>query len=118
MLAFEAPNEGKEPAPALGPAAPGASIDARNGFTTPALVACGRSPTPSEEPVPVLVGKPVGCALRPKLPPKPPPPAPAGLDAPFSGADVVGVDCGIGGRLSISVAPNDDVGLNALIPAV
>ena len=29
---------------------------------------------------------------------------------------MLGVDCGIGGRDSSSEAPNDDVGLNALIP--
>jgi hypothetical protein len=66
---------------------PGVMTDARNGFAaptpTPKPVACGRSPTPVEEPPPNAVSPPipegtvgelVGCAERPKLPPKPPPP--------------------------------------------
>jgi hypothetical protein len=48
---------------------PGVMTDARNGFTAPGPrpkpVACGRSPTPIEEPT----GELVGCAERPKLPP-------------------------------------------------
>jgi len=46
---------------------------------------------------------------------------PAGYDAvaeAASSAGVVGADCGIGGSASSSDAPNDDVGLNALSPAV
>lgn len=63
---------------------PGVMTDARNGFAaprpTPKPVACGRSPTPIEEPKPGVVGPPgpvlivgelVGCAEKPKLPPGP-----------------------------------------------
>jgi len=46
------------------------------------------------------------------------PPGIGPADALFSGAGVVGADCGIGGRVSSSDAPNDEVGLNALIPAL
>jgi hypothetical protein len=49
---------------------PGVMADARNGFAaprpTPKPVACGRSPTPIEEPSPILaVGELVGCAEKP-----------------------------------------------------
>lgn len=120
--------------PGNAPAAPapefGAKTDARNGFAAP--VACGRRPTPSDEPPPgtasppdpvPVAGKPVGCAPRPKLLPNPPPGgiAPTGGDpadeAPSS-LGVGGVDWGIGGSASRSDAPNDDVGLNALTPAL
>ena len=49
------------------------------------------------------------------------PVVPAGYNAvaeAASSAGVVGADCGIGGSASSSDAPNDDVGLNALSPAV
>jgi hypothetical protein len=68
---------------------PGVMTDARNGFAapgpTPKPVACGRSPTPIEGPSPVpAVGELVGCAERPKLPPKPAVPAPVvGDDTPL-----------------------------------
>jgi hypothetical protein len=60
---------------------PGVMVDARNGFAAPRPrpkpVACGRNPTPIEEPSPVLtVGELVGCAERPKLPPRPTVPTP------------------------------------------
>lgn len=151
---------------------PGVMTEARNGFAapgpTPKPVACGRSPTPIEEPSPVpAVGELVGCAERPKLPPKPEVPAPVtGDDTPLkpvpkpaaplvvgevtplrlaprptplgaltplvpadqaggdaaaeaaSSAGVVGSDCGIGGSASRSDAPKDEVGLNALTPAL
>lgn len=68
---------------------PGVMEDARNGFAaprpTPKPVACGRRPTPVEEPSPVLaVGELVGCAERPKLPPRPVVPTPVvGDDTPL-----------------------------------
>jgi hypothetical protein len=68
---------------------PGVMADARNGFAaprpTPKPVACGRSPTPIEEPSPVLaVGELFGCAERPKLPPRPAVPPPVvGDDTPL-----------------------------------
>jgi hypothetical protein len=76
---LNAGNAGNAPAPA--PAADD-TTDARNGFTVPtsAPVACGRSPTPTEEPSPgtvsppdtaLAVGKPVGCVPRPRLLPRP-----------------------------------------------
>lgn len=73
---------------------PGVIIDARNGFAAPTPapkpVACGRSPTPSVvgPPSPVLaVGELVGCAERPKLPPKPVVPTPVvGDDTPLRSA--------------------------------
>jgi hypothetical protein len=138
----------------LAPPAPGvAKTEARNGFTvpTPAPVTCGRSPTPIVEPPPPvdptpLVGNPVGCVPRPKLPPRPAPtfvavhapgvdndalprfapsPTPVGTVVALAAGDeagsrvgVVGADCGIGGSVSSSDAPNDDVGLNVLIPAL
>ena len=152
------------PAPAL-PIPPGARTDdARNGFAAPRPipnpVACGRIPTPSEEPPPPALngvsppvpapaaGKPLGCVAWPKLPPRPdappmtgddtllklgPNPAPTVAPAPLvpvvpTGGDaavaaeassgVVGSDCGIGGSASNSEAPNDDVGLKVLRPAV
>ena len=94
---------------------------------------------PVPVPIPAPVGlKPVGCAARPRPPrletpplvpvPKPivgddvpprPAPSPAVVAvgaAPSAGVD--GSDCGIGGSASSSDAPNDDVGLNALTPAV
>lgn len=152
------PNAGNAPVPAP---TLGARTDARNGFTaprpTPTPVACGRSPTPSEEPPPPSVvnppspappiGTPVGWVPRLELPPRPAPPlvpavlivgndtplrlapspTPAGAPTPL-GADcaaeaalsagVVGSDCGIGGSASSSDAPNDDVGLKALTPAL
>jgi hypothetical protein len=99
-------------------------------------------------PVPELAkGELVGCAERLKLPPLPPlvpvpiptwlkfapSPTPEGALAPLiplnpagddtaagvaSTAGVVGADCGIGGSASRSDAPNDDVGLKALTPAL
>jgi len=68
---------------------PGVMADARNGFAaprpTPKPVACGRSPTPTEEPSPGLaVGELVCCAKRPKLPPRPAVPTPVvGDDTPL-----------------------------------
>lgn len=160
--------------PAVGPM-PGVMTDARNGFAAPVPrpkpVACGRSPTPIEEPTPSVVagGELVGCAERPKLPPRPAPvveddtpprpvpklaaplvsvpkpvvgvtppilaprPTPPGALTPLvpvvqaggdtaadaaSTAGVVGWDCGIGGSVSISDAPKDEVGLKALTPAL
>ena len=100
---------------------------------------------PIPVPIPAPVGlNPVGCAARPK-PPRPAPPLVpvpkpiVGDDAPprlapvvpvvpingdvvavvaASSAGVDGSDCGIGGSASSKDAPNDDVGLNALTPAV
>jgi hypothetical protein len=75
-------------APAADPV-PGVMTVARNGFAaprpTPKPVACGRSPTPIEEPGPVLaVAELVGCAERPKLPPRPAVPIPVvGDDTPL-----------------------------------
>jgi len=174
-LALVVLNAENAPAPAPAPPpTPGVIMDARNGFAAPRPrpVACGRSPTPSEEPppnavlgppvpvpipipIPAPVGlKPVGCAAKPRPPrpapplvpvPKPivgddaplrpaPNPAPAGapkLEVPVlptggnavaveaaSSAGVDGSDCGIGGSASSNDAPNDDVGLNVLTPAV
>jgi hypothetical protein len=65
----------------------------------------------------------------PRLVPSPPPAGtpiilaavPAGgdtADEAGSWGGVVGADCGIGGSASSNDAPNDDVGLNALTPAL
>jgi hypothetical protein len=66
---------------------PGVMADARNGFAAPRPkpVACGRSPTLIEEPNPILaLGELVGCAERPKLPPRPAVPTPVvGDDTPL-----------------------------------
>lgn len=153
---------------------PGVMADARNGFAAPRPrppVACGRSPTPAVVSPILAVGKLVGCAERPKPPPKPAVPTPVVGDdtplrpvpkpaAPFvpdpkpvveftprpvpsptppgalmplvpvvqaggdvaaeaaSSAGVVGSDCGIGGSASRSDAPKDELGLNALTPAL
>jgi hypothetical protein len=165
-LALVVPNGGN--APATDPPPPGVMTDARNGFAvptpTPKPVACGRSPTPIEDPPPSVLNPPgpalakgelIGCAERPKLPPGPAPPplvpvpapivgddtplrlapspTPAGTLTPLvpvvpagddttagavSNAGVIGADCGIGGSASRSDAPNDDVGLKALTPAL
>jgi hypothetical protein len=163
--------------PAAGPM-PGVMTDARNGFAAPGPrlkpVACGRSPTPIEEPIPSVGagGELVGCGESPKLPPRPaaptpvvdddtpprpvpkpaaplvpvhklvvgvtplilaPRPTPPGALTPFvavvqvggdtaaeaaSSPGVVGSDCGIGGSVSRSDAPKDEVGLKALTPAL
>jgi len=82
-LALTVPNAGN--APALLPAF-GATIDARNGLAAPkpTPVACGRNPTPREEPapsgvspldpvplIPFTVGKLVCCGARRTLPLRP-----------------------------------------------
>jgi hypothetical protein len=61
------------------------------------------NPAPAGAPTPIIPVAPVGC------------------DAVVEGepsTGVVGSDCGIGGSASSSDAPNDDVGLKVLIPAV
>ncbi len=95
------------------------NIDARNGFAPPGVpVACGRSPTPSDDDVDDEKDddpSPVGCA--------PSPGKPVGCDVSVvpeldAGGEVAGVDGadGMGGSDSSSAAPNDEDGLNALMP--
>lgn len=110
-----------DPPPAFGEDA--AYIVALKGLAPP--VAWGLRPTPG-------VGLVSGCELKVPTPvgccPMLETPVPKAEVAPF-GADVeemllgvpvtlgvVGLDCGIGGSDSNKDAPNDDVGLNGLIP--
>ena len=96
-------------------------------------VGCAARPEPPR-PAPPLVPVPkpiVGDDAPPRLAPSPIPaaaPAPEVPVVPINGdvvavvaassAGVDGSDCGIGGSASSKDAPNDDVGLNALTPAV
>ena len=86
------------------------NIDARKGFAPPSVpVACGRRPTPNDEPSPVgwedSPGKPVVWdeIVEP------------GVDEGGEPAGVEGAD-GMGGSDSRSAAPNEDEGLNAFRP--
>lgn len=89
------------------------NIVARKGFAAPAApVICGRRPTPGVLPA-KLDPSPVGCEFRKELLPS------DGDGVCFDCwlmSGVVGWDWGIGGSDSRSCAPNDDDGLNGLIP--
>lgn len=102
---------------------PGDMTDARNGFAppgpTPKPVACGRSPTPVEEPSPVpAVGELVGCVEKPKLPPKPAAPAPViGDDTPLGPVPKPTAPPVVGEVTPLRLAPRPTP-LGALVPLV
>lgn len=106
---------------------PGVMTDARNGFAaptpTPKPVACGRSPTPIEEPSPVLaVGELVGCAERPKLPrPGVPTPVIGDDTPPKPAAPLVPVPKPVVGEVApprLALRPTPPGALTPLVPVV